>query len=137
MRKTAPEPNNLFDACIQHEVTRHARRVAELKNMRARLKLLDEFVPALKAAGLQLLLEPLTSWGGKSLYIRVAYMTDPTRTQKLMDVLVANGMREVERIDHPRDFRVDLKKGRLILSMTVDKPQPAPAAPVATAEVVS
>lgn len=130
---TAP-PATLYEACVQQEQERHARRIAEIRDMKARLGMLDEFVPALRAAGVAPLLEPLATWGGKELYLRCCHMTEPARTQKLVDTLRAAGMREAERKNYGSYDRVILKKGRLSVSVSVDLPRTAPVpAPVPAA----
>lgn len=123
-KKSAPPPAGLYEACLQQEYERHARRLAEIKAMKARLGLLDAFMPALQAAGVPPLLD-LSTWGGKALYVRCCHMTDPARTQKMVDTLIAAGMREVERNTYPTFIRVVLKKGRLSLSLGVDLPRDA------------
>lgn len=129
---TAP-PATLYEACLQQEQERHVRRLADIRDMKARLALLDEFVPALRAAGVAPLLAPMAAWGGKELYVRCSHMTDPVRTKKMVDTLIAAGMREVERMAYGSYDRVVLKKGRPLVSVLVDLPRQVPAAAPAVA----
>ena len=131
MKKTALPPATLYEAALQKEHARHAHRLAALKRMQARLRMLDAFVPALQAAGLHLVLDEINDWCGKELYVRTTYFTSPRETQKLLDVLLSQGMREVERRHYGATDTVIVGKGRLRVVVSVDLPRdlaPVPAA---------
>ena len=134
-RKTAPPPATLYESALHKEHARHANRLATLKRMRARLALLDAYMPALKAAGLHLLIDDITDWGGKDLCVRTTYFISPKETQRLLDTLLAQGLKEVERRHHGATDTVIVGKGRLRIVVSVDMPRDtaATAAPVTEA----
>lgn len=125
MKKPTLPPATLHEAAMRLEQVRHADRLAALKRMEARLALLDAYVPALKAAGLSLLISEINDWGGKELYIRSTYFTSPAETQRLLDVLLSEGMKEVERRHYGPTDTVIVAKGRLRLVLSVDLPRAA------------
>lgn len=135
--KTTPPPATLFEAALRNEHERHASRLATLKRMQARLALLDAYMPALKAAGLHPLLGEINDWSGKDIYLRTTYFTAPEETQRLLDTLLAQGMKEIERRHYGPTDTVTVAKGRLQLVISVDLPrrvwpaQPATAAAAA------
>ncbi|CAN7471527.1 hypothetical protein [Acidovorax sp. LjRoot194] len=103
------------------ELERHKGRLAAIKRIEARLALLDAFMPAIEAANIFLDLPSLTDWSGRSLWLSTGVLNHPASAQ-LVNVLVAAGMAVVERKDHPGgDATVHLKKGRLLLTVLVDR----------------
>jgi len=105
------------------EIERHTARLAVIKRMQARLALLDAFMPAIEQAGISLGLDELTAWGGKSLWLS-AGLLDHAAAARLVNVLAANGMEVDERKDYDGAAGgccVRLKKGRLLVSVSVDR----------------
>lgn len=122
---TAP-PATLYEACVQQEQARHRYRMAQLREMEARLRLLDAIVPALKAAGLSLILDRINPWTERELFITANHLTSHAQSQKLLDTLEAAGMEVVSRDERFGTATVKLKKGRLKLALFVDLPRTAP-----------
>lgn len=122
--RTSPQALSLPQRLQALEVERHAGRLTDIRRMHARLVLLDAFMPAIEAAGIFLSLGDVTDWGGKSLSLS-AGLLDPKSAAKLVNVLVANGMKVDERRDWAhRDLGHStfyLKKGRLQVSVMVDR----------------
>lgn len=108
------------------EHARHARRMAELKAMHARLRLLDAYMPAIRAAGISVHGEELHSWGGKAINV-ISPVLNPKRNATLERVLRDCGMREVRRSDYLYSYSVELRKRHLIVALTVDT-RPLPKA---------
>ena len=115
-------------AAMEH--ARHARRMAELKAMHARLRLLDAYMPAIRAAGINVHGEELHSWGGRAINV-MAPVLNPKRNATLERVLRDCGLREVRRSDYLHSYSVELRKGHLIVALTVDT-RPLPKAQEAT-----
>lgn len=121
-RKTAaPAPAlSLEQRLLAIEQARHAGRLEAIKRMRARLVLLQAFMPAIEAAGIWLDLGALSDWGGKSLWISTRVLDHPAAA-RLVNVLVANGMTVHERKDYGAGgSTLHLKKGRLLCTVSVD-----------------
>ena len=119
-RDDAPQP--LSDQLLAYEHGRHADRLATIKRLGARLALLDAFMPALATAGVVLNLDDLRDWGGKTIYLGSGVL-DHSRNAKLVNALLAGGMRVAERKDYDfgaKDVRLELVKGRLRVSITID-----------------
>lgn len=129
---TAP-PATLYEACVQQEQTRHRRRLAELQQMEARMRMLDVMVPALKAAGLSLILDRISPWGERELFVAAHTLINPAQSEKLLHTLTAAGMEVVSRDERHGAATVKLKKGRLKLALIVDLPRQVPATPAAGA----
>ncbi|CAN7258113.1 hypothetical protein LJR084_001197 [Variovorax sp. LjRoot84] len=122
MKKAAPQPATLFEACMQQEQSRHARRIKEIKSMEARLAMLDAYMPAIRAAGLTLWLRDLESnYGDKALRLTCGIFCSLNH-QRLLDLLLGQGFNEVERNEHGSFSSVVVGKGRLRLHINVDKP---------------
>ncbi|MCZ8094664.1 MAG: hypothetical protein O9331_14390 [Acidovorax sp.] len=103
-----------------HELARHAARLRSIDRMRARLALLDAFMPAINEAGIHLCLDHLTDYCGDSLWISAGLLSDAA-TARLANVLLANGMKVESRADFPSGgCSLHLKKGRLKVSLTID-----------------
>lgn len=119
-KKTAPPPSTLFEACLLQEHTRHANRLVELRTVEGKLRLFEEFMPAIEAAGLRIELEAVRGWTRKDLYVRVGIMPTAAQSQKLIDTLVAAGMKETLRDTGPLHATVRLKKGRLTVVVLID-----------------
>lgn len=122
-RDNAPEaPKPLGAQLLAYEQGRHADRLAAIKRMGARLVLLDAFMPAIAAAGIVLNLDQVNDWGGKTIYLGSGIL-DHSLNAKLANVLLACGMRVAERkeYDHShKDVRLELMKGRLRVSLSID-----------------
>lgn len=118
-RAAAAQPSTLFEQALQAEHARHARRIAELKGMGARLRMLDAYMPAIRAAGINIQGDELHSWGGKSIHVLTPAL-NPKRNATLENVLRDCGMREVRRADYTTSACVELRKGHLTVAMTVD-----------------
>lgn len=116
----ARRPASLYEAAVFEEERRHAERLVELKRMKARLALLDEFVPALHAAGVSLRVGDLHDWGSSRLYIGNPCL-DPVRNAVVERVLREQGMSEEARATCPvGGYSVDLAKGSLAVHVHVD-----------------
>ena len=126
-RKTAPlaartgaaQPSTLFEQALQAEHARHAARIAELKNLEGKLRMLDAFMPAIRAAGINLNGSELHGWGGKAIHVMSATL-NPQRNAAVERVLRDVGMRELRRADYSTCYSVELRKGHLTVAMTVD-----------------
>lgn len=122
-RKTAvPAPAlSLEQRLLAIEQARHAGRLEAIKRMRARLLLLQAFMPAIEEAGIWLDMGALSDWGGKSLWISTGVLDHPAAA-RLVNVLVANGMTVHERTDYggAAGSTLHLKKGRLLVTVSVD-----------------
>lgn len=129
------EPRTLEELQVARADYEYRRRLAEVKAMRARLALLDPFLPALAERGVKLCYRNISSHdSGKTLRI---YGPMHGADNALFDALIALGFKEVERKDSFRDEQtVTVKHGRwLVVSVDVKKAA-APAAeqqPAATA----
>lgn len=125
------EPKTLEELAIAKADYEHRRRLAEIKALRVRLALLDQFLPALTERGINLAHRDLCTYdGGKTLRVQTAICS---RDDKLFAALIDLGFREIERTNWgSREEQVKLKHGRsLVLAIDVTKaeiPTPAPAA---------
>jgi 6,7-dimethyl-8-ribityllumazine synthase len=134
VRPTAQGPTCLYTAAHQAEQERHKHRVAELKDLEARLRMLDALVDALKAQGVTLHPDRLSNWPGtRDVYISAAVWD--SSGQRLYSALIAVGFVIVRRSDHSSFASVSLKHGRLSVRITVDTDVlgPAPQPEAATA----
>ena len=103
------------------ELERHKGRLACIKRMHARLALLDVFMPAIEAANIFLDLQFLTDWSGKSLWLSTGVLNHPAAARRV-NVVVAQRKNRKERKNHPGgDATVHLKKGRLLVTVSVDR----------------
>lgn len=118
-RTVAAQPLTLAAQALQSEQARHALRIAELKSMAARLRMLDAYMPAIRAAGIAIHGEELHSWGGKAIHV-IGATLNPQRNATLERVLRDCGMREVRRSDYTSTYVVELRKGHLSVAMTVE-----------------
>ena len=122
-RKTAASAPKLSleQRLLAIESARHAGRLEAIKRMRARLALLQAFIPAIDAAGIWLEMGALSDWGGKSLWISTGVL-DHSAAARLVNVLVASGMSVHERKDYggAGGSTLHLKKGRLLVTVSVD-----------------
>jgi hypothetical protein len=121
-------PPALYAAALQHEHQRHAHRLAELKALEYRLRLLDAFAAPLKAQGITLYPEQVSEYAaGPEVWLSTA-STDSTGRQ-LFTALSAVGFAVERRTDHGTSATVTLKHGRLRVRMFVDVDVLGPAAP--------
>lgn len=113
----------LAESLLAYEHGRHADRLAAIKRMGARLALLDAFMPAIAAAGIVLNLDEIHDYRvGKTIYLGSGF-PDHSRNAKLANVLLACGMRVADRKEYDYghgDVRLDLVKGRLRVSLSID-----------------
>lgn len=116
----AVQPITLAAQALQAEQSRHEGRMAMLKRMEARLRMLDAFMPAVRAAGINVHGDELNDWGRGTIYVGGALM-NPQRNATLEKVLRAQGMREVGCRRHADgSYTVELKKGHLTLCISVE-----------------
>lgn len=126
------EPRTLEELAIARADHEHRRRNAEIRSMRARLRMLDELLPQLAAQGIRLnRREIMSTDSGRTLRIQPPLFEFDDR---LYSALLALGFKEVRReTTLSRYDMVTLQQGRwLFISIDVSKPAevPAPAAPV-------
>lgn len=130
-RAEAAHPLTLEVQALRDEQARHEGRVAVIRRMSARLRMLDAYMPAIRAAGIDLRGDEINCWGGRAIYLS-GPLFSAQRNATLEKVLREQGMREVERRDNPGGgYTVDLKKGHLTVCLTVDShrlPKPKEAA---------
>lgn len=128
-KKPIPEPTTLQAQAELYETRRYEARMRSLKAMQHRLALLDGYMPAIKAAGLSIHADELTCWSGSAgaIYIGEALL-DRSRNARLEARLRELGFLEVDRRAHTSHYMVELKKGRLLLSLTVWEAKPAAGA---------
>lgn len=124
-KKPAPPPSTLFEACLLQEHTRHAHRLAELRAVEGKLRLFEEFMPAIKAAGLRIALEAVRGWIRHELFLRTDVFDKTDEAQRLIDVLTTAGMKETSRNAGPLYFTVRLKKGHLTVVVLLNMQRPA------------
>jgi hypothetical protein len=117
----------LHAAALQAELARHARRLAELKAMAPKLRMLDEFVPTLQARGIDLQPDQLACTAGPALRI-CAGMFDATNWA-LFDALQDAGFVVMEVAEFSTFADVRMRNGRLRVRMHVSKDRPLPVAP--------
>jgi hypothetical protein len=120
-------PPALYAAALQHEHQRHARRLAELKALEPRLRMLDALAGPLTEQGLTLHPEQIsaTGWeistrGARPTEVWLsAGMTD-SAGRLLFAALRAVGFTLEIRRDHGASSSVTLKHGRLRVRTWVD-----------------
>lgn len=122
------EPRTLEELARAKADYEHRRRLAEIKAMRTKLSQLDQFLPALAAAGIRLAQRDFCAYDhGKTLRIPSELLS--SKDDKLYAALVDLGFREIERKNWGAADQVKLKHGRsLVLAIDVSKANPAPAA---------
>ncbi len=114
-------PRCLEEIAIAQADYEHARRLAEIKALAAKLALLDQFLRPLHARGIRLAKRDMTTWDhGKSLRILPPILESD---DKLHAALIELGFREIERKDWGiRGDQVTLKWGRgLVVVIDVSK----------------
>ncbi|WP_062362276.1 hypothetical protein [Variovorax paradoxus] len=115
------EPTTLEELAVAKANYEHSRRLAEIKALRAKLAVLDQFLPALAERGIQLAHRDLCTYDhGKTVRIQTAMCS---RDDKLFAALIDLGFREIERKDWgTKEEQVKLKFGRsLVLTIDVTK----------------
>jgi hypothetical protein len=120
MKRPSPEPT-LLEEALEAEHRRHASRITELKRAGARLRMLQEFAPALQQRGIKLYGEHILCAGERALTV-----TNESMSWRLADALIELGFEEVERDAYPSFSVLHLKKGRLQLRVYVSGQRPAP-----------
>lgn len=114
------KPSTLMALAQEHELARHRSRLQALKAMEAKLRALDAFMPAIRAAGITISGDELNCWTFGRLYIQQPIL-NRKRNAELERVLRAQGMREVEVRPGAQGYDVELKKGHLTVCMYVEK----------------
>lgn len=106
------EPRTLEELAIARADSEHRHRLAEVKAMRAKLALLEQFLPALAERGIKLADRKLSLWhGGKVL--RIESRASTSSDNKLHAALIELGFREISRKHLWRDeYTVTLQHGR-------------------------
>ena len=115
------QPETLMEAAVRRANEKHAERMAELKAAQKQLAAFEAFMPAVRAAGIDLHTDEINylPYGKKCLRIASALLTD-ARNVTLERVLIENGMREVGRNTYSDgSYWVDLAKGHLRVALTV------------------
>ena len=119
-RTPAPAPTALAAQALHAEHERHASRLAALRRMDAKLRHFEAYMPAIRAAGINVHPDDLNDWGRKVLWVSQA-LASPQRNATLEAVLRAQGMREIGLTHHgDGSYRVDLSKGHLTVSLCVN-----------------
>lgn len=115
-----PNARSLMDAAVQAEHARHAARLAEVRKMAAKLRLLDAYMPAITAAGIELHGTELGYWSWAGAVRVLSATLNPWRNAKLEQVLRAQGMEETRREQFPDgSYTVELSRGPLRISLPV------------------
>lgn len=129
------EPRTLEELAIAKADSEHRRRLAEIKVLRAKLALLDQFLPALAERGITLAHRDLGTYdSGKTLRIQTAICS---RDNKLYSALIDLGFREIERKDWgSKDEQVTLKHGRSLV-LVIDVAKAETATPTTAAKAVA
>lgn len=119
--KQPDRPVSLFEACSQEEEHRHAARLRELAGMKAKLLMLDAYMPLIRTAGLELNLREIEAcYPSCTLRISAASFVTRGRQKQLVEILMAAGFK-VAQLDEYTSFQcVTLKKGRLQLRVMGD-----------------
>ncbi|ADU99006.1 hypothetical protein Alide_1245 [Alicycliphilus denitrificans BC] len=133
-RSTAAQPRTLEAQALHDAHQGHAARLAAIKRMASKLRMLDAYMPAVRAAGITVRGDELNCWGGLAIYVS-GPMFNAQRNATLEKVLREQGMRETRRKENADgSYTVDLKKGHLTVCITVEAhrlPKPQEAAPCA------
>lgn len=133
--RSDPKPNTLEAAALQAEHVRHAARLREIAAMGAKLRALDAYMPAVRAAGADVHPDDVSHWGwGQKRALRICNATFNERRNVVLErVLREQGMRETGRNDYPGgSYTVELTKGHLTVSIAV-RPIGRNSAPANTA----
>ncbi len=119
------EPRTLEELAIALADSDHRRRLAEVKAMRARLAMLDAFLPALAERGVKPWAGNIhSSDQGKTLRVYPGILTGTD--DKLYAALLELGFKEIDRRENSRDDTVKLQHGRwLVVSIDVSRAAPA------------
>ena len=117
MAKAKNELMTLAQEAHFNEMRRHRNRVAELGSMEAKLRLFEDFRPAILAAGIFLAGEELTA-SGRDMWIGSGWQAE--RNASLLRVLLEQEMREMDRREYLHHCQVTLRKGRLTVTFLVE-----------------
>lgn len=124
LRFNGREPATLEEVAIARADYEHRKRLAEVRAMRAKLALLEPFLPILAQAGLRLEDRTIvTVDGGKTLKIWPPLCM---KDDKLYVAMTLHGFREIERKVWQHDHEVVLKHGRSLLVRLEVSPATAP-----------
>jgi len=137
MKKQQPAaPQTFAQQMLAYENRRHAARHAELKVAAKKLEMFEPTFQALAARGVTVSLEFSGLRGFMPAVLHVCAGIFSDSNLQLYDALIALGYKEVSRREHSTYAAVELKQGRLTLSLTIPPGHGAPAkdasAPVQT-----
>jgi hypothetical protein len=130
-RKTPAAPATLYAEALQHEHERHAARLAEIKKLEARLRMLDALAAPLAAHGVRLYPDQIKTHGS-DVWLSSAMCDSSGR--RMFAAFTAVGFVLDSRRDHTCSSSITLKHGRLRVRMFVDAdvlPPPTPEAAAA------
>lgn len=120
--KQPDRPVSLVEACRQEEERRHTARLRELDVMKAKLLMLDAYMPMIRAAGLELSLRDIEVTAPScTLRISAASFVTRGRQKQLVEVLMTSGFKVVQLDDYNSFQVVTLKKGHLQLRVMGDE----------------
>jgi hypothetical protein len=119
--KKPPQNETLEQAAIRHENERHAHRLREIKAISARLKALQNYVPELKAAGVNLYGGSITVLGSQKALRLFDGFFNRTRVLTTLEVLKRHGFKEIKRDDHRSYTDIVIGKGHLHVHLSLDK----------------
>lgn len=123
--KQPDRPVSLVEACRQEEERRHAARLRELAGMKAKLVMLDAYMPMIRAEGLELSPEYIEATYPSTLRISAASFFNRDRQKQLVEVLMAAGFKVTQQEDYTSFQCVTLKKGSLQLRIIGEGMVPA------------
>lgn len=119
MNKARKAPSTLFDRLIADENERHAGRLREIKSAEARLRMLEPTFNALEARGVRISMHStLLNCYDKSLHITRGGTS--SFDHALYDAMIDLGFTEIERRKSLHYAYCTLKKGRLLLKISVE-----------------
>lgn len=129
--RAQPPVSSLYDACIAHAESVRRDRLKELKDMQAKLALLEAFIPALKERGCELHPSRL-HWCRSEKAIRLESPLFDSGNRRLYGALVELRFVEIDRRDHGTWAVLKMKHGRLVVNLSVATKHLPPAADATT-----
>lgn len=130
MRKP-PKNETLQQAAIRLAHEKLAGRLADIKTMSARLRLLQPYVPILKAKGIEIYPGKVEFLGRKPLRLFDGFFNS-RQVQLAIDTFKEQGFKEIEseRREYSTHTHIVLGKGHLQVCFDLDKPRTSSVAPV-------
>lgn len=123
MKRKTTAPSTQHGIALAAEMARH-EALRALTRMQARLGMLDTFIPALKAQGLEIVpAEIEEGYAHKAMRVTCGPFCFTAKNGRLVDALLALGFKQIERSDHTTFSTFTLSKGRLRLRICVDLPR--------------